>query len=772
MIKIILLISLISNYLSSLSPDKNNAVLVKEYEIKCYRGLITYKIINSQTKKYFLLIKAYYISEYALFEEDTELSYETYSNNDYYFNIKSNTVLYLVVQTYSEYCLSFKYMDTNYIILKENEEFLHPLVDYRTYIEANINNILNKHVILYFQNINTNFYLYINGKKIRYSDAEVYNFISENKESKIKLEIPNHKILVSIKYLSVSYSNIYYDTFKCIKNFNYIQSYIIKPDVEKPYFYISFSNKNNELYNENTLLSKLNYIAKGDEYFILSKNVGCFQIYFFNDNFLIENKKSYNILNSETYKFTIYNKNFEDILSLSIYSSQTNFLKQLQIEKDNQILKIKEENNQYLYNFKFYPKSYYIDLKINFNLNSQDYITITFEINYEKRKEETHYNWGVIIIVGIIVIFVICFFILFIIVGCYETMKEHKENKEKQKKKEMKLIETNEIMEKSSFLYDSIQKDYKILDKICLLCATDDKIPILNEDYEDNVNKNIKIDFIADINNEKYNTFLQYITPKICTHFYHDNCLKKYGISKNPEKCNFCRIFITSENMKKFGCFFSKQFFQKIFKDKINDKRFDYERAKREIIKNIENIFYDEIENSWKIDRIKKEKLLKLKQINEKYIKNFELLRRYRNNNYYKNNTYYKYYDFSIDNDLDEEENELNDDIKNQKKRVNKIVREIEEEEERKRPVPLRRCSECKDKCLFCGGNKRGGPSRMTILHVYKAHRNCIDDDRSCCICHKNRGTINCDNICYYCEKSLKFIEDKCYYCRRNLYND
>ena len=386
MIKIILLLSLISNYLSSLYPDKNNAVLIKEYDIKCYRGLITYKIINSQTKKYFLLIKNYYISEYALFEEDTELSYETYSNNDYYFPIKSNTVLYLVVKTYSEYCLSFKYMDTNNVILKENEEFLHPLVDYRTYIEANTNNILNKHVILYFQNINTNYYLYINLKKIRYSSAEVYNFISEEKDAKIKLEIPSYKIVVSIKYLSVSYSNIYDNTFKCIKNSNYIQSYFIKPNKEKPYFYISFSNKNNELYNEDKILSKLNYVEKGDKYFILSKNEGCFQIYFLEYSlFYIENKKSYNILNSETYKFTLYNNNFRDILSLSIYSSQTNFLKQLQIENDNQNLNVKKENNQYLYNFKINRKSNFIHLIINFNLNSQDYITITFEINYEKK---------------------------------------------------------------------------------------------------------------------------------------------------------------------------------------------------------------------------------------------------------------------------------------------------------------------------------------------------------------------------------------------------
>ena len=556
MIKIILLISLISNYLSSLSPDKNNAVLVKEYEIKCYRGLITYKIINSQTKKYFLLIKAYYISEYALFEEDIKLSYETYSNNDYYFNIKSNTVLYLVVQTYSEYCLSFKYMDTNYITLKENEEFLHPLVDFKTYIDANINNIYNKHVILYFQNINSYFYIYINGKKVRYSIKELYSFISEGKESKIRLEIPNQKVVVSIKYIAVTYTNISGDFFKCIYNSNYIQSFFIKPKTEKSYFFISFSNKNNELYQEDTLITDLNYnnrySSTSSKHFILAKNIGCFQIYFLQkDYLLIEDKKSFNILNSQTYEFQIYNGDNEKKILISIYSSQSNFIKQLEIGGENQALDVKKENNKYLYNFSFIPKSlYYLEyiyLKIDFNLNSQDYITVTFEINEEKSVILQIFLYIVIII--IFICFVIC---------CYSYLKKYIAKRKEEKKEEMKLLETNQLLEKSSFLYDLIKKDYNLLYQACLLCATNDKIPIINEDYEDNdnintnENKNIKIDFIADINNEKYNSFMEYIAPKICTHFYHDSCLKKYRkkIDKNPEKCDFCKLYITVEMQK------------------------------------------------------------------------------------------------------------------------------------------------------------------------------------------------------------------------------
>ena len=43
-------------------------------------------------------------------------------------------------------------------------------------------------------------------------------------------------------------------------------------------------------------------------------------------------------------------------------------------------------------------------------------------------------------------------------------------------------------------------------------------------------------------------------------------------------------------------------------------------------MRNIEDIFYSKIDNSWKIDRIKREKLIKMKKINKKYINNLEVL--------------------------------------------------------------------------------------------------------------------------------------------------
>ena len=105
---------------------------------------------------------------------------------------------------------------------------------------------------------------------------------------------------------------------------------------------------------------------------------------------------------------------------------------------------------------------------------------------------------------------------------------------------------TYQIVERSSFLYDCIQKDYILINKVCLLCAKNDKISKVNklnqdydEDYEDNgdyenndnifinynKNKNIKINIIDDINNEEYKSFKGYIYPE-CTIFIR-NSLKK-----------------------------------------------------------------------------------------------------------------------------------------------------------------------------------------------------------------------------------------------------
>ena len=332
-------------------------------------------------------------------------------------------------------------------------------------------------------------------------------------------------------------------------------------------------------------------------------------------------------------------------------------------------------------------------------------------------------------------------------------------------------------MEKASSLYESILNDYTLLDQTCLLCAKNEQTQILNEDFSCN---DLKIDIIDDINGEKYNNLIQYITPTKCTHFYHNNCLnkynnthKKYKILQTPENCVFCNLYITINNMQKFGNFFSKKVFQNIIENPSHytdstSSRFD--EAKKEIIEGIEKSFYSEIEKSFRIDDTKKEKLLQLRKINRKYKKNYPLLRQYHSLSYSEKNHFYKYYEFSINKDMDKEENDLNDLIQKQRERVREIEREDQEEYEGKRPVFLKICDRCRDICIFCKGKKFVVGYRL--VYDYKAHKGClINDEDSCCICGRNDAKFKTGkSICHDCYKSLGSIDTKCYYCRKYLY--
>ena len=392
-----------------------------------------------------------------------------------------------------------------------------------------------------------------------------------------------------------------------------------------------------------------------------------------------------------------------------------------------------------------------------------------------------------------------------------EEMREKKKEKIRLKKKEEMKSLANQIVERSSILYDCIRKDYTLINKFCLLCARKDKIPIVNkinldydedyednedyEDYEDNenydnliinYNKNIKINVIDDINNGEYKSFKGYIYPKYCEHFYHKSCCKNYNniykrcVNNRPLFCYFCSLFLTVKNMQRFGCFFSKKIFTNIFKNIYNDT-LDIQSTRKEIIKAIENIFYSKVENSSLIDEDKKWRILQIKQMNDKFLENFRLLKKIKE---YEN--YDRFYELSINSDIVTEEENLDSKIYEQEEEIEKSERRAREreerekeerrkraeEKERRRPVFLKRCEKCRDVCLFCGGKVLFvGPSHMRAVYNYKAHGTCIPNNDYCCICHKNKATTKCNNQCYYCSKNknLVFIEEKCYYCREKL---
>ena len=57
MFKLFLLLVYVSLSFNYLTPDKYDAVLLEENEIKCHTGKITYKINNYQAKQYLLFTK-------------------------------------------------------------------------------------------------------------------------------------------------------------------------------------------------------------------------------------------------------------------------------------------------------------------------------------------------------------------------------------------------------------------------------------------------------------------------------------------------------------------------------------------------------------------------------------------------------------------------------------------------------------------------------------------------------------------------------------------
>ena len=77
---------------------------------------------------------------------------------------------------------------------------------------------------------------------------------------------------------------------------------------------------------------------------------------------------------------------------------------------------------------------------------------------------------------------------------------------------------------------------------------------------------------------------------------------KKYNKNKikDPKNCDFCQLFLTRENLQKFGIFFSEIFMKDVMMKKKN--------IRHRNIDEIEKIFYSKIEASDNIDNEKKEK--------------------------------------------------------------------------------------------------------------------------------------------------------------------
>ena len=696
------------------------------------------------------------------------------------------------------------------------------------------------------------------------------------------------------KQLSDLTFHIYEDTYKCVDD-SEDKTFEIHGNEEKEYIFVSISNLNIKFYSKYGNENSKNYLAWNPPHYggcyIFSKGAGCFQVHYLKINYFEVNRdnklftQSFNILNEETVQFQIYNSldnSYSDgkdsKMTIYLYSSENNFVKELKIDRKYQELEIDKKKDQYYYKIGYTQKAsrYNNQLNITFNLNNNNYIAITIKI---KLYYISPIAYMCITLGSVAMIPVLLFIIKYIVKYCQEKKRKREElnellnkrieeeldyeiNKEKinrriKKKKEEEIRqqrqqrqeeirqqrqekikkEVNQVVQRASFLYDCIQKDYTLINEACLLCAKCDKIPSLmelNDEYEDNEeeeeddddddykNNNIfnnygdnkTINVITDINKGKYNSFMEYISPIYCDHFYHESCKDKFKKAYHNfcadnivEYCNFCKIFLTEENMQKFGCFFSKEFFCNYFKDTIN-QNFVYDSAKKENIKIIENIFYSKIEKSLIIKEDKKWKIEYIKEMNKNYLARFSSLRQFN-----KSINYYRFYQLSINEDLISEKEKLDNELEELDETIEEIKRErrerIEnrrrereereedrkrerrerrekeekeenrkrekrEEREKRRPVYLLRCPYCADKCLFCGGKVSGSGRNKKYIKAtfyFRAHGSCIpgNDIKKCAICHKNGASARCNNQCYNCFENRNKIEEKCFYCKESL---
>ena len=807
--------------LNELIPDKANAILLQEYEIKCpnygsQSYIITYKINNYQSKRYFQLVKNRNIREFYLYKGDTKLSYETNTDYDYFYPITSNNILYLVVNHISSYCISFKFINSNTISLINNEEYKYPIVTSNQYIIAKVTNVANKHFIFYlnhtYSNRNAGYGIEVNGVSYnKYPGTKIFSLLPQKNELDIKIKPPGEKIIATFRYISVPYSNITDDTIQCSDYSYYMKSFIINKSTKYYLYYWYFLSNNKIEYYDNDILkselSNLNLFTNYNyEHFILLKDIGCFQIKYTNktstSNIELKKKDSFLVSNSEeTYNFILYENRVVDekYMNMSICSNQNNFINKLKIKNSLQKLIIKNNNYSYCYIFLFTIDSSDTSIKINFDLNENHYIIIYFEIEEyfpTKKNENDDDNSGTfytLITLGII------FFIIF---ACFifKYLRKNWEKKKIEKKEEQRLLEIKNHKKLLQDFCRKIKQDYTNINKICLLCLNKDSILNLENIDSDNdsildYNKRSTNNIINDINSGIFKNFMNYITPKKCSHLYHKSCGPK------PQKCLFCEMFITPENVKKFGFFFSADIILKI----LGLYEFYYtsgsEELKEKVFLNIKNIFYSKVEKSYEINKEYKANLMKIKDLNEKYNKNL-------------GKNLFKYYDLNIDDDLIREENELINKIEEEEERRQRRKeeeeerrqrREEEEEEdryyenveddyyERKRPqntynnyynqnksnyaqkyklaiISPRFCKDCsRFCCIFC---KKRSKSGVCTFHV---HSECVPKNfrNYCFICNKSLPRL-AESTCHYCHDCAELIGEKnvrktCPVCRKKV---
>jgi len=360
----------------------------------------------------------------------------------------------------------------------------------------------------------------------------------------------------------------------------------------------------------------------------------------------------------------------------------------------------------------------------------------------------------VLIIVGVVILLLL-FCVFLMCLGSYLGQKEEKKEKAEKMRK-------SELIKKIKELYPLIKNNYKLIENTCFICVKTENSPLFYEDEHDNNS----IDFISSINNENFTTLLEYITPKECPHFFHDQCLRDKNIfytKKDTKLCLLCKSYITVENMKKFGCIDENDL--TIIVNAYNDtEKFGKKDKFYNYFDKINDVFYSEVESSPALRNIKQQKLLRIKKLKNKFKNNFKALRF--SNSKYKD---YREYDISIYDDLDEVEENLIREIRIKTEKLNKInekvEREMREEEEMEylhSLYSLRTCSNCMDKCYFCNQSVPKEKRKYGL----RAHIGCMPYNNCCCLCKKGPNIWEV-KMCVYCFQNHNISHMKCFSCNR-----
>ena len=550
------------------------------------------------------------------------------------------------------------------------------------------------------------------------------------------------------------------------------------------------------------------------------KDKGCFQLKYTNEtqNIKIGNNDSFLISTPETYYFK-YVDNSRKNMNISIYSTENNFIKNMVIDGIVKNLSIQNNNYSYFYTFISSNNDGSIALKISFNI--RNYIIIDFKIEYyipnpiPKEPENDSDNTTVYYVLGGIGIVIFVVITIIVIIKIYKCRKESKEFDES-------LLKRYKFIDLIGNFYDLIKRNPLQIEKVCLICLNEGEfINTLNTSYifeEDNESS-----IIDDINDGNFKSFLNYIKPDHCRHLYHIKCLNGNNkIRRNLNDCDncpLCRMFITSKNLKNFGCFFSKSFFQDLIdsdmknylkSDKKNYDYFDYnekdayinkfDKKRKDFFVKLKDIFYSKIEHNKIIKGKYLNNLIKIKNLNEKYKEEF---RQYE----------FNYKDLDINSNVDEIENELKKVIREreEERKLERQKRKIYEDDDeddnddkdddekyiptnsnnnihnynnRAEKIIIKRnrqfswgsqgvtvylCKECsRHNCFFCK-SKKG-----MIQMMAKVHQKCCQKNQKkhCFICYRAVEIPNAlptTRYCHDCERSYKNIRKLCPVCRKEI---